>query len=726
MNNNSTLKSVSSAAEFASRRGFLKVAGLIGGGLVIGSWSVVASAGELPQNPSFVANAFIRINADSSVSLTIPKIEMGQGTYTSLPMLIAEELEIDLAAVSILHAPPDANVYGGPLKDQFTGASNSIRTLWEPLRTAGAATRMILIQAAADQWQVSPDSCFAEKASVIHRPTGRKIRYGELIEPASKLALPTQVVLKKKADFKLIGKRMKRLDVSGKVNGKALYGIDTVLPNMLFASVAACPVFGGRLKSVDSAKALKLPGVKQIVRLDNAVAVIADNTWYARQGVSALKITWDEGEHANLMTEDIRKTMEAAALRPGKIARNDGDVEHILASSSNRMESVYINPMLAHAAMEPINCTVDIKPDSAEIWVGTQIPARARDSAALALGLSPDQIKLNGFLLGGAFGRRLHADFIDQAVLIGKQVRRPVKITWTREEDMQHDTFRGLYYHKVSAALDPDGFPVAWSHKLAGPSNIAPFAPGRLRDGLDTQAVEGSENLSYDIPNLRVEYSREDGPILTGFWRGVGPTRNVFALESFVDELAHKAGKDPLAYRLAMLKRDKRAHKVLTKAAEIVGWNQMLPSRSGRGIALLNAWGTYMAQVVNLSVDDDGNVKVQKVTCVVDCGMVVNPDTVEAQIQGGIIFGLTSMMYGEITVKNGRMEQSNFHDYQILRMSETPEIQVFIVDSDEAPGGIGEPGTAGLGPAFTNAIFAATGIRLYTTPIKPAQLAKNG
>lgn len=677
------------------------------------------------QAGTFIPNAFITITGDNQITLTMVKIEMGQGTYTSLPMLIAEELEVDLDQVILRHAPADAQLYGGPRKDQFTGGSLTIRTMWQPMREIGAAARMVLIDAAAQVWKVPAAQCHAQQGRVVHTASGRQLRYGELVDIAARLPLPAVIALKPASAFRLIGQPAKRLDAPGKVDGSAVFGIDACLPNMLFAVVRACPELGGTLKSVDDTKARLLPGVRDVVKLANAVAVIADNTWYAKQGLAALSVDWNAGPNANLATADLLVLMRGALNKPGVLARNDGDALAVLAADPHRFEASYYNPMLAHAPMEPINCTVHVRDQEAEIWVGTQVPARARDVAAKILGMPPERVTLHGYLLGGAFGRRLETDYVEQAVAIARQVKAPLKVIWTREEDIQQGICRGLYAHSVAASLDAEGFPVALSHKIAGPSNLARWSPGALTEGLDGNSAEGSTQFSYDIPNYRSEFIKEDGPIITGFWRGVGATRNLVVLESFIDELAAKAGKDPLQYRLAILKKNQRAHHVLSRAAELAGWGQAMPAHSGRGIALLNAWGTYMAQVVDLSVSPSGSISVQRVVCVVDCGVVVNPDTVTAQMQGGINFGLTAALYGDITLDKGQVQQSNFHDYPILRMNQSPRIEVEIVASNEAPGGVGESGTAGLGGAFVNAIAAVTGQRFYTLPIKlPAASAR--
>ncbi len=717
------------------RRGFLKA-----GGLMVGFWAFpeVALAGTHSAKASlpsavkdaatpdgYIASAFITIGADDSVILTMAKVEMGQGAYTVLPMLIAEELEVDLDKVTLRHAPPDAKVYGLPFGDQFTGGSLTVRTLWEPMRQTGAATRLVLIKAAADAWQVPVAECHAEHGAVVHGPSGRSARYGTLVAAAAKLPLPTKIPLKPKSDFKLIGKSLKRLDAKAKVNGSARFGIDVVIPGMLHASVMASPVFGGKLRSVDDSAARKLRGVKQIVKLVNAVAVVATNTWYARQGLAALKVEWDEGVNAKLDTAGVRALMTAALDRPGVIARNDGDAGAAVAKSSGRIERMYINPMLAHAPMEPMNATVHVRGDIAEIWTGTQAPARARDEAAKVLGLPPEKVKLNNFLLGGGFGRRLESDYVEQAAAIARHVKAPVKVTWTREEDIRHDVFRGLYAHRVTATLNANGFPESLVHKFAGPSNLRRWAPSWMtKEGVDVDAVDGSINYPYAIPNMRTEYTIEDGPVPTGFWRGVGPTRNVPTLESFIDELAYRAGKDPLAYRLAMLDKHPRAREVLVRAARRANWGEKLPAGQGRGIGLLYAWDTYVAQVVDLEVDDQHQITVKRVVCVTDCGLAINPDTVIAQLQGGINFALTAGLYSNITIKDGRTEQSNFHDYRMLRINEAPTIDVELVDSDAAPGGIGEPSVASLLAAFLNAVHAATGKRLYELPATPELLAR--
>jgi isoquinoline 1-oxidoreductase beta subunit len=712
-----------------SRRTFPKASAAAGGGLLL-SFSLPAlrrdaeAAGPSTVN-TFAPNAFIRIGRDGRVTLVMPYVEMGQGTYTSIPMLIAEELEVGLDQVRLEHAPPDDKLYANPLLGfQNTGGSLSVRAAWEPLRRAGATGRSMLVSAAAQAWQVDASSCRAERGTVIHVPTGRRVTYGALIDKAATLPVPVKVALKDPKDFKLIGTPAKRLDTPDKVNGKAQFGIDVKVPGMKIATVAACPVFGGKLAGVDESKAKAVKGVRQVVRLDNAVAVVADHMWAAQQGLGALDIRWDEGPNATLSTADIVRQLEAASQKPGVVARKEGDVARAMAGAAKKLEAVYQLPFLAQATMEPMNCTVHVRKDGCDVWVGTQTLTRAQAAAAKVTGLPLERVRVHNYLLGGGFGRRLEVDFIAQAAEIGKQVDGPVKVVWTREEDTQHAIYRPYYYDRLAAGLDEQGMPIAWSHRVTGPSILARWLPAAFKNGLDWDAVEGAAEPPYAFPNILVEYVRQEPPgIPTGWWRGVGPTHNIFVVESFIDELAAAAKKDPFEYRRALLGRPPRARGVLELAARKAGWGKPLPSGRGRGISLLHAFGeTYIAQVAEVSVSKEGDVRVHRVVCAVDCGMTVNPDTVKAQIESGVIFGITAALFGEITLKDGRVEQSNFHNYRVLRINEAPVIEVHLVKSAEAPGGIGEPGTSALAPAVTNAIFAATGKRIRKLPIDKTEL----
>jgi len=726
-----------------SRRTFLRAGAAAGGGLLI-SFSLPAristalGGGAPPRD--FMPNGFIRIDRDGRVTLVMHKVEMGQGTYTSMPMLLAEELEVDLSQVRLEHAPPDDALYAEPFFGvQETGGSTSVRGNWEPLRRAGATARSMLVSAAAETWNVPATTCRAASGAVMHGPTGRSLSYGALVDRAALLPVPRDVALKDPKDFKLIGTPVKRLDTPEKVDGTAQFGIDVRLPGMKFAAVAACPVFGGKLASVDDTRAKALPGVQQVVRLDDAVAVVADDTWSAKRGLAALDIRWDEGPNAKVTTADIVQQLADASQKSGVVARKQGDAAGAMAGAAQKVEAIYELPFLAHATMEPVNCTVDVRPDGCDVWVGTQVPTFTQTAAAKVTGLPKARVRVHNHLLGGGFGRRLEVDFITRAVQIAKQVTGPVQVLWSREEDIQQDMYRPYYYDRIAAGLDAGGKPIAWTHRITGSSIIARVSselfPKNLRviralglgsliatvRGLDTDAVEGAAEPPYDLPNIRVEYVRQEPPgVPTAFWRGVGPTRSIFVVESFIDELAAVAKRDPFEYRRALLDGSPRAKAVLELAAERAGWGRPLPAGSGRGrgIALLHAFGSYVAQVAEVEVSKQGDVRVQRVVCAVDCGTVVNPDIVKAQMESGIVFGITGALWGEITIKDGRVEQHNFHDYRMLRLSEAPVVDVHLVTSTEAPGGVGEPGTSAVMPAVANAIFAATGRRIRKLPVK--------
>jgi len=715
----------SSSENNLSRRRFLRVGAAASGGLILSLSlrSANAAAGETDAE-GFVPNAFVRIGTDGQVTLTMPYVEMGQGTYTSIPMLIAEELEVDLAQIRLEHAPPNERLYGNPLFGgiQATGNSNAIRASWEPLRQAGATARTMLVAAAARRWNVEPASCRAQSGEVLHEATGRRATYRELAADAARMPVPNRVALKRPQDFRLIGTSAKRLDTPAKVNGTALYGIDARPPGVKIATLAQSPVFGGRVKRMDDTAARAVKGVRQIVRLDDAVAVVADHMGAAKKGLAALVIEWDDGPHAKLATKDIVDELERATLNPGVVAQNIGDVDGAMARAVSKVEASYQLPFLAHATMEPMNCTAHVRHDGCEIWVGTQTLARAQASAAKTAGLPLDKVVVHNHLIGGGFGRRLDVDGVVRTVQIAQHVDGPVKVVWTREEDIQHDLYRPCWFDRITAGLSGTGTPVAWRHRFAGSSVIARWAPPFF-NGLDSDTTEGAINLVYALPSLHVEYVRVEPPgVPTAFWRSVGPSHNVFVVESFMDELAAVAKQDPVDYRLSLLDKAPRAKAALALAAEKAGWGQPLPERVGRGVSLQYVFATYMALIAEVEVSKDGTVRVRRVVCAVDCGTVVNPDTVQAQIQSAIIFGITAAIHGQITLKDGRVEQSNFHDYQMLRVNEAPAIEVHIVQSSEAPGGMGECGTSAIAPAVTNAIFAATGKRLRMLPIQAAEL----
>jgi CO/xanthine dehydrogenase Mo-binding subunit len=704
-----------------SRRTFLVTSAAAGGGLLLGVY-LPRSIGAKAQvaDGIFAPNAFLRIRPDDSITLIMPQVEMGQGTYTSMSMLIAEELEVDLVKVILEAAPPSDKLYANPLLGfQVTGGSTSVPGFWEPLRRAGATARVMLIQAAAVQWSVDTASCRAEKGEVVS-PTGQRLNYGALVDAAAKLPVPDKVALKDPKDFTLIGTPAKRLDTPEKVNGKAKFGIDAMIPGMKFATVAACPVFGGKLKSVNDSKAIAIKGVHQVVRIDNAVAVVGDHMWAAMQGLAALDIEWDEGPNANVSTESIVEQMARASQNDGVVARSDGDVAKAMPAAAKRIDAVYEMPFLAHAAMEPMNCTVHVTKDSCDIWVGIQVVSRAQATAAEVTGLPPERIQVHNHLIGGGFGRRLDVDGITQAVAIAKQVDGPVKIVWSRKEDIQHDVYRPYYYDRFTAGFDAQDRLVAYHHRVTGSSILARWAPPAFVNGLDEDAINGAaKEMPYAIPNILVDYVRDEPPgLTTGWWRGVGPTHNVFVVESFIDELAVETKKDPVEFRRSLLGKQPRVLGVLNLVAEKAGWSTSLPDGVGRGVSVQFAMGTYLSQVAEVEVSKEGEVKVRRVVCAVDCGQIVNPDTIVAQIEGGIIFGISAALWGEITLRGGRVEQHNFNDYRVLRINETPLIEVHLVKNTEAPGGIGEPGTIGIAPAMANAIFAVTGKRVRKLPIK--------
>ncbi len=715
------------------RRSFLKATLLAGGAVVFGiSLPTVSRAEErfnLTPSPhdEFKPNAFIKIAPDGKVTITVGQSEMGQGVLTSLPMIVADELEVDWADVGFEQGPA-GQAYANPIYGaQITGGSSSIKGFFMPLRKSAATVREMLVMAAAQRWAVSPDSCKAINGTVVHTASKRTIKYGDLLADAAKITPPTDPKLKDPKDFKFIGKPVKRLDTASKVNGTGIFGIDIVVPGMMHATIVRSPVFGGTVKSVDDKAAMAVKGVRNVVPLEFGVGVVADNYWAAKKGRDALKVVWNEGKMAGVSSPDIYADYaKAADAGKGIEAKKIGDVAAGRALATKTIDAVYYVPYLAHATMEPMNATADVRKDSCEIWSGTQAPMVAQGMAAKALGLTPDKVKVNTTLLGGGFGRRL-GEYVMDAVLLSKAVGKPVKVVWTREDDMQHDFYRPATYNKMSAGLDASGKPVFWNHRLVSSSIMATLGP-QLFGGappatvLDGTATEGAHTLPYDMQNLYVDWVRMDTGVPVGFWRSVGSSHTGFSTECFLDELAEAAKKDPLEFRLSLLEKHPRHAGALKLAAEKAGWGKPAPKGIFRGIAVHESFESYVAQVAEVSVGADGKPKVHRVVCVIDCGQVVNPDTVKAQMESSIIFGLTAALYGEITLKDGRVEQNNFYDYKMLRMNETPRIDVYIVPSTEKHGGVGEPGTPPIAPAVVNAIFAATGKRVRSLPIRPADL----
>jgi isoquinoline 1-oxidoreductase subunit beta len=680
---------------------------------------------EPPDDTSgkFAPNAFIRIDPAGKTTLVMPQTEMGQGIYTAVAMILAEELDADYSAVVLEHAPANEKLYANPAFGvQATGGSTSVRAFWKPLRAAGATARAMLVQAAAKQWQVEPSSCTTANGEVIHAESGRKLGYGALADAAGAETPPKDVPVKDPKDFVLIGKPLKRFDTPDKVNGKTVYGIDAMLPGMKFATLAQSPVFGGKIAKVDDKAARKLPGVQKVIVLDDLVAVVGDHMWAAKQGLEALDVTWNEGAGAQISSKDIWENLRAASEKDGAVARSDGDIAKGLAAGE-KFEAAFELPFLAHATMEPMNATVHFKGDSCEIWTGTQIMARVQSEAAKAAGLPVDKVIVNQHLIGGGFGRRLEPDMVVAAVRIAKEVDGPVKVVWTREEDMQHDVYRPVYRDTISATLS-EGKIAAWKYRIAGAAILARWLPPAFQKGIDIDAIDGAADIPYDIPNVHVDYVRAEPPVVpTGFWRGVGPNNNVFAMECFMDELARKAGKDPVEFRRSMLAKTPRLLAAVNLAAEKSNWGQPLPPRVGRGICAQPSFASFIATVVEAEVDEQGEVHLRRVTSAVDTGIAVNPDTIMAQLEGGLIFGLTAALYGEITIDKGRVQQSNFNDYRMLRIDQAPKIEVHLIKSGEAPGGIGETGVTASAPALRNAIYAATGVALRRLPIDRALIA---
>lgn len=689
------------------RRHFLKTSAMATGGLLLGFGygDSRAQFGGPPQ--PITPDAFVHIGSDDIVTLIVHKPENGQGAETAIAMLLAEELECDWSRIRTEFAPI-APIYGGPLQGTF--GSMGVRTSFEPMRRTGAAAREMLIRAAAARFGVEPGDCHAENGAVVNGSTGARLRYGELAEAASELPVPADVRLKPASAFRLVGKPMPRRDTALKVAGKAVYGIDVVKPGMVYATVARCPVFGGKLAAFDAARARAMPGVKDVIEIPQGVAVVADSTWAALEGRRVLDVTWDEGENATLSSAEIHARLGSLIEQPGAVASDVGDADSALATAATRIEAHYAAPYLAHAPMEPFNAVAVVTDTSCEVWTGTQIPGLAHSSAVAASGLPADRVRIHTLYMGGGFGSRGGGSWVAETVEIAKRVRVPVKLLWSREDDIQHDRYRPASRVRLEAGLDAEGWPVAW----AGRSACSSFAG--LSNGVDREGVADLANPHYDIPNVHFEYHEPGLPIPTNYWRSVGHSQNTFFAESFIDELAARAGRDPVEYRRKLLAGNPRLERVLDLAAARSGWGKLLPDGHFHGVAVANCFGSYNAQVAEVSVEA-GRVRVHRVTCVVDCGTAVNPAGVVQQMQGGIVYGLSAALRGRITIDRGCVVETNFHQYEPLRIDEMPVVDVLIVPSDLPPAGIGEVGTPAIAPAVTNALFRATGKRIRSLPI---------
>lgn len=707
-----------------NRRALLKGGLAAGCGLVLG---VVlprgGRAGGAETGGPFVPNAWVRIDAQGVVTIVVAKSEMGQGSWTSMAVLVADELEADWSTVRVESAPVDPAYRDAIEGVQATTGDTSVRGSWLPLRRAGAAAREMLTAAAAREWGVPPESCTAEQGAVWHRATGRRQSYGALAEKAAELPVPQNPRLKEPGEFRLIGQRVPRLDVPAKVDGSTVFGLDVRLPGLLIATVARCPVFGGTLASLDASRAKAVKGVRAVVRIPSGVAVVGDGFWPAKVGREALTLQWSEGPNGTLSSAAITRALRAAATRPGAVARREGEPGKALAAAALRLEATYEVPFLAHATMEPQTCTVHVRPDGCDVWVPTQHQEATRDAVATITGLPPAAVRVHTTFLGGGFGRRSEVDFVEEATHVAMATGAPVKVVWTREDDLQHDLYRPASLSVLRAGLDREKRPVAWIQHVVGPSILGRLAPEEVKDGIDVTSLMGATSLPYAISNLEVQYTRKESGVPVGYWRSVSESSNAFMTECFLDEVAAAAGRDPVALRRELLASQPRYRGVLDLAAARAGWGEPLGKGRGRGIALHGgSFDSYVAQVAEVAVAEDGSVRVERVVCVVDCGVVVNPDTVTAQMEGGIVFGLSATLKGAITIAQGRVQQSNFHDYPLLRMHEMPVIEVHIVPSTDAPGGVGESGVPAVAPAVCNAIFAATGRRLRQLPVHPEPL----
>ncbi|WP_242127036.1 molybdopterin cofactor-binding domain-containing protein [Sphingobium sp. Sx8-8] len=705
------------------RRGFMAVCLAGSGGLALG-FPLFAPGEALAAGTAFRPNAILAIGNDGAITATVPYAEMGQGAMTSIAMLVAEELEVTPGAVRTMLAPGDNRLYAHPvLGEQITGGSASLRGSWGPIRKAAAAARVMLIEAAARQWRVNAGDCALEDGQVVHLPSKRRASFGALALAASTMPVPSDPPVRT-SGFRVIGTSAPRVDAAAKVDGSALFGLDVRLPGMVYAAVQACPVIGGKLGSVDAKPALAVSGVTQLVTLSNAVAVVGRHTGAARKGLAMIEPHW-EGGSSTLSTADLVSKADAALDRKGATAYAKGDVAKAFAEAAGRFEADYRMPMLAHAAMEPLNCTVEVRDGACEIWVGSQVPGRARIEVAKALGLGEDRVKVNSYLIGGGFGRRLQSEWIVQAAMIARQVKGPVKVVWSREEDTRQDAYRYHNHSRVKVALDAQGHPVAFDHRIVAPPIMLWFLPSLLwKDGVDIDATNAASG-PYEFPNLLVDYVRDDPPdgLLVGNWRGVGETRNGFVVETVMDQLAAKAGADPVDYRRRLLPPHSRIRALLDRLAAESRWGSPLPPGTTRGIAIQSGFGSHMGLVAQVRMAD-GKVRVERMTAVIDCGIAVNPNVVKQQIEGGLLFGLTATLYSNITIRDGRVVESNFHDNPVVRMVNTPKIDVIIIDSKEEPGGVGEPGTSIVAPAIVNAVFAATGKPLHQLPLPPSMVER--
>lgn len=753
-------------ASTMNRRKFLIATAVAGGGFALGFRLALGGGAEAQEAPdaeltaaplkTWPFNAWIKISTDDTVTVLVSQSEMGQGIYTSFAMLVADELGADWEKIRVEAAPADriyvntlneraflgvpitespegaidtiwdwvAGGIAAQLSRQFTGGSTSIRFWTASLREAGAAVREMLVATAAEAWDVPAEDCVVDRGVVLHQTTERALSFGELAEDAAKMDPPENPVLKGRDELSLVGRPVPRLDIPAKVDGSAVFGVDVQVPGMLYGAPRMCPVFDGTVKSYDAAALAGMPGFIAVVDVPNGVIVVADSTWRAQKAADALPIQFDDGKHSGATSAQIIEQLRSAeAEQRGVVDREEGDVEAAFAESARIVDGEYTVPFLAHACLEPINCTAQVTENGCELWVPTQAQEKTQIAAAEAADISKSDVIVNTTFLGGGFGRRSETDMVTQAVLASKAVGRPVKVTWSREDDIRHEFYRPMAYGRLRASLDQNGTASGWRHSIASPSILKRSVPFTTYLGHDVTSVEGAANLPYRIPNQLVEYTLEDTPVPVGFWRSVGSSQNAFITESFIDELAHAGGRDPYTFRRILLADAPRFRTVLDLAAEKSGWGSEMPDGWGRGIAIHKCFGSIAAQVADVHVTADGTLKVHRVVCAIDCGQVINPDTVIAQMEGGIIFGLTAALYGEVTVDKGRVVEGNFDTYQMVRLADAPQIETYIIEGGLPLGGVGEPGTPPIAPAVTNAIFAATGKRIRDLPIRNHDLS---
>jgi len=698
-----------------NRREFFKISSTAGAGLVLSFYLPPKATNLFAEMPaeSFFPNVWLKISPSGTVTITVAKSEMGQGPHTYFPMIVAEELEADWQSINVEQALAHPDKYGS----QNTGGSQGVRTSWDKLRKAGASAREMLISAAAQKWNVPGSSCYARQGKVFHRPTNKSYTFGELATAAAKLPVPENPSLKDPKEFKLVGTWVPQRVTPDRSSGKAIFGIDVKVPGMLYASLVRCPVFGGKVASCDATKATAIPGVKKVIEIDRGIAVLADSTWASLKGREALTIKWNEGPNAALSSATIHQMFETLAARKGAVGQKVGDIDKVFAASTNKISAVYDMPFLSHSPMEPMNCVADVRADSCEIWVGSQAPQAAQNSAANILKLPKEKVIVHVTLVGGAFGRRLLNEYVEEAVKISKAAGVPVKLLWTREDDMQHDNYRPASHHVLDGAIDTNGKLAAWKHHVVAPSITGQREPERIKDGLDKGALACTiDDMPYSIPNLLVDYVMANTAVPIGAWRSVYASHNVFVVESFIDELAHAANMDPAAFRLQMLDKNHRMKKLVETVVAKSGWQQKLPKGHARGIACSFCFGSHAAEVAEISLEH-GKVRVHRIDVAVDCGIAVAPNTLEAQVEGAVVLALTAALKDEITLEKGRIQQGNFHEYQLLAIDEMPQVVVHIVNSYEPLGGIGEPPLPPVAPAVCNAIFALTGKRIRKLPV---------